>query len=329
MRFIIFVLIFSLAFAVSATAQELPRDGSEGEKQGETLADLKKQVARQEDTIKQLTKELGNALEALKKLQAGQENGEKSEATGTEPFAPVEQKSEEKLEGKINKVRMDKKLVLLDIGEDNGVRQNDIFDVYRASRKIGMVKVFVVVDGSMSNAGVVECEVDPIPGDKVVRVGHEEPVEPVAEPLPEPEEFAAGEEADSENKGDVLKRVEVLEGLLADLAKQVERLQARLENNRDASAEERVRQSTPVSEPARLNRPAELDAQIVQVTDKYVFLGVGKEQGIKNGDVFIIKRGIREVATAKVTSLIDDMCKAEIVTKNMDISKMTDKAFLQ
>jgi hypothetical protein len=215
---------------------------------------------------------------------------------------------------------MDGKIVLLDIGKEEGVEENDLFEIYRGGKKIGKIKVYVVIDDKMSNAGVMESEVEPLSGDTVVWVGRKEPEKPASAKKNGPKKDLT-EETGGE-RDDLEKRVEVLEGLYADLVKQVERLQERIDSGIDAEAEKNVRKSAPVaSEPERLSRPAEVKATIVQTSGKHVFLGVGTDQGIKEGDVFIIKRDDREVATVRVTKLISDMCKAEIIEKNTEILK--------
>lgn len=292
---------------------------------------LKKRVTEQEELIRQLTKELNEARktleEHLKKEKAAQLPTIGDARPGVQLEPPVE--------GQITKVRPDGKVVLINLGTDHKLAEGDIFEVSRAGKKIGKIVLRVIVLKDMSNAELLESDVDMIPGDKVVRIAR------APKQFPPPKEDKAFEkptydkppeepEVPRSEAQKLSKRINVLEGLFADLAKQVQRLVDRLENNSVAVAEEKVRKSVPAPpEPDRIKRSAELTATILDITKKFVFLAVGTDHGVKEGDVFIIKRGEREVATVKVSKTDTDICRADIVTKKTEIRKVGDVAILQ
>ncbi len=326
MRYCILLTLPLILLAAAALAQEPPPlKPPPAPAAPDDIEALKERVAQQEELIKKLTKELNEARktleEHLKKEKAAQLPTLGDARPAVQPELPVE--------GQITDVRMKLKRVLTSLGSKDGVKQGDTFEVRRVDRKIGKIRVGNAVYKDWSNADVLESEVDFIKGDKVVRVARapiqappaEQPVQKTPVEVPEVPRTEAEK---------LSKRLDVLEGLCADLAKQVGRLADRLENNSSAAAEEKVRRSVPTpTEPERIKRPAELTATILDITKKFVFLAVGTDHGVKKGDVFIIRRGEREVATVKVSKLDTDICKADIITKKIDIRKVGDIAILQ
>lgn len=282
---------------------------------------LRKLIAEQRDLINKLTKELSEVKEALEQYrqEPGEEN--RSEEPKAEPELPAV--------GKITKVRMDRKLVLIDLGKDHGLAKGDLFEVSRAGKKIGRVKVCVAVDKNMSNAEVVEAETDFIEGDRVERIGHIEE-NPPANQVPEAteprkhEETTEAQELPADSAQSLRRRLELLEDLCTELNRRVERIETNLDTGARIAAEKVVRESVPPppsEEPKRLREPSNIEAEVVLATDTVVFISAGEEQGVKQGDTFLIKRGDREIATVRVTKLIEDMCKAEVVDKKSDIQK--------
>jgi len=242
---------------------------------------------------------------------------------------PPESPAQPRIRGKITEVRMDSKMVLIDLGSANGLRSGDVLEVWRAGKKIGRVKVCVVVDEDLSNAEVVKAEIDFLPGDSVVGTA------PVHKPPAKTEDSAKTAARDTTassstaqnpangDTGQMLRRLETLEGLYADILKQVQRLQDRLEKYAGAQAEEAVRKSVPRAEPEVTKRPRTetLEAKIAEVKEKSVLLWAGTEKGVKVGDIFVIRRGDREVAKLKVIEVIKELCRTEIVSKNTPISR--------
>ena len=329
MKYYTFLVLPILLLAAAAVfAQEPPALEPPAQEQPESVEELKKRVAQQEETIKKLLKELNEAKKILEELKkTGEpEQPEKTEIPEPAP-APVE--------GKITDVRMDRKLVLINLGEADRLAEGDIFEVSRAGKKIGKIKVCVVLPDKMSNAEVIESDADFIPGDAVVRIARapkQFPPPPIDKAFEKPTYDKPPEEPEAPRTDlqKLARRLDVLEGLYADLAKQVQRLADRLENNSAAAAEQEVRKSVPQpAEPDRIKRSEKLTATILDVSNKCVFLGVGTDHGIKIGDMFVIKRGERDIATVKVSKLDTDICKADIVTKNKDIRKIGDIAVLQ
>jgi uncharacterized coiled-coil protein SlyX len=323
--FTLTAVIVALLLATTAIAQDTPPPPQTQDE----LKELRQRVAKQEETIKKLMEELSETKAALEKAQQkldASSNPEQKAEPAAEPLP--------KVEGAIIEVRMDRKLVLLDLGKADKLEQGDVFEVIRAGKKIGSIRICVPYADNLSNADVIDSTVDFIPGDKVVMTERApKETQPSAEAeLEVPEKVVERKtvplrEPASTEIEELRSRLVAVEGLCADLAKQVERLQDKLEKGRQEAEESLVRESAPI-DTGRAERPVDLEAAVIDVADKVVFISAGKDHGIQAGDTFLIKRGKREIATVRVTSTIEDMCKAEIITKASDIQKR-DSAILK
>jgi uncharacterized phage infection (PIP) family protein YhgE len=338
------ITVFVIAAAGTALCQEVPADKPPAEDQPGDTVELKKIISEQKEIIDRLSKELNEAKEALEKLKKEMTTEKKETPAGSKPSAgqgtkeQPQPKKEPSLKGQITHVRMETKVVLVNLGEDHNLAKGDVFEVVRAGKKIGKIRILVILQEDMSNAEVVEAKVDFLKGDKVVMVTPARQKPPSAE-KPEPEQKPVQKPAQETPKtkkppraggaDDLSRRLETLEGLYDDLAKQVQHLEDRLEKGAKVTAEQDLRKSVPQAEPKKVERPSELKATIADVTKTYVILSVGTDDGLKQGDTFVIKRGEKEIAKVRVIRLDTDICRADFISKNEEIQKMRDVAILE
>jgi prefoldin subunit 5 len=333
----ILVSIATAALVLAASALLLAQEASSEKPPIDNLPDdaevLKKIISEQKKMIDRLIKELDKAKESIEKLKKEQAAKPKIPAgpESTPPDAKAEK--QQPVEGRITKVRLESKRVLIDVGSDKGLKKGDVLEVSRVGRKIGRIRVGEAVYDSWCNAEIVTADIDFISGDKVVRVAStpgktsaDKQVEPRSQPTEEKK--AANTELSGTDKKNLGKRLDTLEGLFADLANQLDRIEDRLEKNEDAAAEEAVRKSAPAALPEKVICPVGFKTKIVDVTKTYVILSAGTDSGLKKGDIFVLKRGDREIATVRVIKLEADICKADIISKNAEIQKR-DTAVLE
>jgi hypothetical protein len=323
LSFFVFLAVFA-AVPAFLYAQETPGEKGPGEGAGDGDKTLRKLAEQQGELIEKLKKELADARAALEQLKEGPA-GPAQDNPKPETGRQVE--AEKRLEGKVTGVSGDNKIVVIDLGKDHDIAEGDVFDVLRDGKKIGSITICRTVDKSISNADVTESDAVLLPGDKVARVSKAERAEAPSQPAPE-EPRSELEKLD--------KRVTTLEGLYSDLARQVERIQKALESSdRPVAAAagstpvDSGKETAPAEDTAEAKRPIGLQAKIASVEDQNVFLWVGTNHGVKEGDTFVIQRGDREIAWLRVVSLIKDMCRTVIVSKNGDIQKDGDIATLK
>lgn len=326
MRSLLFSMFLAFLVAMPAvlSAQETPGEKEPGEGPAEGDEALKKLATQQAELIERLEKELAQAREALERLKNGQATPAQPDP---QPETGRQDEAEDALEGKITGVSEDNKIVVIDLGKAHDIAEGDVFDVLRDGKKIGSIKICRTVDKSISNADVTDSDAVLLPGDKVARTSKAKRPETPSQP--------ESEEPRSEiEKLD--RRITTLEGLYSDLARQIERIQKSLEGSDKPAAtaaktipEDSGKEAAPAEDTAEVKRPFGLQAKVASVEDKNVFLWVGTNHGVKEGDTFVIERGDREVAWLRVVSLIKDMCRTVIVSKTADIQKDTDIATLK
>ena len=226
-----------LAAASFAYAQE---SGAEKDE----IQALKDVIRLQKERIDKLTRELREARKEIERLRK-----EKSAVKKPEPADAKKdgEKTQAAIRGKITEVRMDSEMVLRDIGSSSGISGGDVLEVSRAGKKIGRIKVCTIINENLSNAEILEANVDFIPGDSVVRIAPA-PTKPGGENADKtggeveqaahspstgkvPPGGAASSSQDINRTDKLLRRLETLEGLYADLARQVDRLRDRLERS--------------------------------------------------------------------------------------------------
>lgn len=297
-------------------AQETPGEEAPGD-----METLKKMVAQQAELIEKLRKELAQTREALDNLKK-----DPAEEPVTETPPEKEEQNADTLEGKITGVSQDNKIVVIDLGKGHDLAEGDVFEVTRDGKKMGRIKICRMVDKNISNADVVESAADLLPGDRIARIT-------------KVERKAASPPAAADEPQSVLekleRRVTTLEGLYNDLARQVDRLQKSFEGGKEPAAAggesgtESPEETAQLQDAATPKRPFGLQARVASIEDNSVFLWVGTKHGVKEGDTFLIQRGDKEIAWLKVESLIKDMCRTVVVSKNGDIRKDSDIAVLK
>lgn len=304
---------------------------------------LKKLIREQKKEIDRLTGELEEAREALEKLRkemvSDRERREKLAATmAPRPRAAAPAEPETPLTGRITDVRQEKKMALINLGEDHGLRTGDIFEVSRAGKKIGRIKIQVVVDRKWSNALIVESDTQLIPDDVVTKAPVPGAATSPPDTRPQP---VAQEEPPRTGTERINRRLTKLEALYADFAEQLKRLEVRIEEVARIATQKSITEGGPPAGPEtaaagpetgaagpEVERPSSFETTVFAVDKSYVYLPAGTKHGLRAGDTFLIKRGDREIATIKITRLKDDFCETKILTKKSEIRKR-DKAILQ
>jgi uncharacterized coiled-coil protein SlyX len=317
MRRLVLTVISALFLAPALLlAQETP-----GEEAPNDMETLKKMVTQQAELIEKLRKELAQTREALDKLKE-----DSAEKPPVETAPEKNEQNEDTLDGKITGVSQDNKIVVIDLGKSHDLAEGDLFEVTRDGKKMGKIKICRMVDKNISNADVIESTAELLPGDRITRIMK-------VERKADSRQSTTDEPQSALEKLD--RRVTTLEGLYNDLAKQVERLQKSFEDGKapaaagSESGTEGSEKTTQLQDAATPKRPVGLQARVASIEDKSVFLWVGTKHGVKEGDTFLIQRGDREIAWLKVVSLIKDMCRTVVVSKNGDIRKDSDIAVLK
>jgi len=329
-----FALLLICAAAIPATAQE-PSDA------GKEIERLQALIAEKEKKIEELTRALQEVQETMKKLQAQKSRPEaRPEPAQAEALAP----KVAKISGKITHVKMDKKSVLIDIGKSAGLKPDDILTVSRVGRILGKVKVCIIIDNSLSNAEILESADDFLPGDDVTSESASV-VAPVPAPKQSPTEEApvqpkvvkAPETPLSPEAADLHERLSRVEEKLASISERLAKLESAL-------TEPSQKTGVPSSEPVHKEEvtpapaaeqvkpqpgPSIIQARVADVEGGSVYIWAGTNQGVKEGDIFAIKRDGKVIARVKVDQVepeTGDMCRGQVISKTADIDKKTDIA---
>ena len=75
--------------------------------------------------------------------------------------------------------------------------------------------------------------------------------------------------------------------------------------------------------------PTVIQAKVADVEGGSVYIWAGTNQGVKEGDIFAIKRDGKVIARVKVDQVAPetgDMCRGQVISKTADIDKKTDVA---
>jgi len=301
---------------IIAVAQEAPDAGKEAER-------LQALLGEQEKKMEELTKSLGEAQEMIKKLQA-----QKSQPEARPEPGPVEVSAPKvvKASGKITRVKMDTKSVLVDIGATAGVHKDDILTVGRAGRILGKIKICVVIDDSFSSAEIVESADNFLPGDDVVL---ESPVPHAVREVSAPGKTPSPETRKIEE--DELRRIEEK---LVSISERLQNLESAVKEHSEKiaalvspPAEKTETPSAPSAEqPKSQPTPAAVQAKVVHIEGSAVYISAGTNQSVKEGDVFAIKRDGKVIARVKIDCTSDDMCRGQVISKTATIDGKTDTA---
>lgn len=229
---------------------------------------------------------------------------------------------------------MDQKSVLVDIGAAAGLKKDNVLTVSRAGRILGKIKICVVIDDSLSNADIVESADDFLPGDDVVL----ESVAPgqVAQP---PKEVTAPEKPPSPELTGLSERLSLIEDKLALISEKLQNLESVVKDHSEKIAAlasvppQKI--ETPASavfsgeQPKPQPPPASTQAKVAYVEGAAIYIWAGTSQGVKEGDVFAIKRDGKVIARVRidqVESETGDMCRGQIISKTANIDRATDIA---
>jgi uncharacterized coiled-coil protein SlyX len=311
------LVLFGLwVLCVTAAAQEAQDAGKEIER-------LNALVSEHQKKIEELTKSLQEAQEMIKKLQA-----EKTQPEARPEPGPVEVSAPKvvKASGKITRVKVDTKSVLIDIGAAAGVRKDDILTVSRAGRILGKIKICVVIDDSFSNAEIVESADGFLPGDDVILESAvpqavNEVSAPGKTPSPETRKIEEDELRRIEEKlASISERLQNLESAVNDHSEKIAALvspPAQKIETPSVPSEEQVKPQMP---------PAVVQAKVVHIEGSAVYISAGTNQGVKEEDVFAIKRDGKVIARVKIDCTSDDMCRGQVISKTANIEKKTDTA---
>jgi cell shape-determining protein MreC len=316
-------LFFVFALTLPAFAQEAQDAAKEIER-------LNALVAEQQKKIEELTRALGEAQELIKKLQA-----QKSQPEASPEPAPAEVSAPKtvKVSGKITHVKMENKSVLMDVGKSVGIKKDDVFTVSRAGRVLGKVKVCIVIDNFLSNADILENVDDFLPGDDVVlQTGApgQAPTQPV-------KVVSAPEKPLSPETENLQKRLSRIEDALASLTERLEKLESAFKEHSEKTSaplsppvQKEETPSTPTSEAPKVQpTPSTVQAKVADVEGSVVYIWAGTNQGVKEGDIFAIKRAGKVIARVRIDQVEPEtggMCRGQIISKTANIDRKTDIA---